>query len=124
MHSKCSVLIQSFDGMATDADRAKVTVEEMAARFRGELIPLSNRFSYFSALPMAEEDLRQYLNDPISAISPAIIAALPRIGIILAPFLERGNGKGDWITFDRPNETRHIGCSRSVSDDITVLALG
>ena len=110
--------------MATDADRARVTVEEMAARFRGELIPLSNRFSYFSVLPMAEEDLRQYLNDPISAISPAIVSALPKIGIILAPFLEKGNGKGDWITFDRPSETRHLACSRSEADDLTVLALG
>lgn len=110
--------------MATDTDRSKVTVEEMAARFRGELIPLTSRFSYFTALPMAEEDLRQYLNDPISAISPAIVAALPKIGIILAPYLERGNGKGDWITFERPNETRHLACSRSVSKELTFVALG
>ena len=56
--------------MSTDPGRSKLTVEELATRFRGEMIPLTGKFSYFSTLPIAEEDLRQYLNDPISAISP------------------------------------------------------
>src|SRR4051794_39500380 len=110
--------------MATDAERSKLTVDELASRFRGELIPLSGKFSYFSTLPIAEEDLRQYLNDPISALSPAIVVALPKIGVILAPYLEKGNGKGDSITFEKPNETRQIGCSRSMAADLAVLALG
>ena len=66
--------------MSTDAEQSKLTVEELATRFRGEMIPLTGKFSYFSTLPIAEEDLRQYLNDPIAAISPAIVAALPHIG--------------------------------------------
>src|SRR5438045_804387 len=110
--------------MSTEAERSKLTVNELASRFRGELIPLTSKFSYFTTLPMAEEDLRQYLNDPISAISPAIVAALPEVGIILAPYLEKGNGKGDWITFERPNETRQIACSRTAAGDLAVLALG
>ena len=57
------------------------------------MIPLTGKFSYFSLLPIAEEDLRQYLNDPIAAISPAIVAALPRTGIILAPYVEKGNAR-------------------------------
>jgi len=40
------------------------------------MIPLTSKFSYFSTLPMAEDDLRQYLNDPIAAIPPAIMEAL------------------------------------------------
>ena len=48
-------------GMSNDAERSKTTVEELAARFRGELIPLTSKFSYFSTLPIAEEDLRHYL---------------------------------------------------------------
>jgi hypothetical protein len=110
--------------MSIDTDKSRLTVDELAARFRSELIPLSNKFSYFSTLPIAEEDLRQYLNDPISAISPAIVATLPRMGIILAPYLEKGNGKGDWITFDRPVEARQIGCSRTEAGDLAILALG
>jgi hypothetical protein len=101
-----------------------MTVEELAARFRGEMIPVTNRFSYFSMLPIAEEDLRQYLNDPIAAISPAITAAVPRIGILLVPYLERGNGKeGDCVTFERPTEPRQIAASAREIGDAVVMAL-
>jgi hypothetical protein len=110
--------------MATDGERSKVTVEELVARSRGELIPLSTKFSYFSTVPFADEDLRQYLNDPISAISPKIAAAIPKTGILLAPYLEKGNGKGDWIAFERPSEAKQIACSRTMSGDMAILALG
>jgi hypothetical protein len=110
--------------MATDGERSKVTVEELAARCRGELIPLSNRFSYLSTVPFADEDLRQYLNDPISALSPKIAAAMPKTGILLAPYLEKGNGKGDWIAFERPSESKQIPCSRTTSGDLAIVALG
>jgi hypothetical protein len=111
--------------MSTEAERTKVTVEEMANRFRGEMVPLSSKLSYFSTLPMAEEDLRQYVNDPIAAISPAIHATLPHLAVILAPYLEKGNGKdGDSVTFERPAEARHVACSRRQVGDLTVLAFG
>jgi len=110
--------------MSTGAESSKVTVEELATRFRGEMIPVTSKFSYFSAVPMAEDDLRQYLNDPIAAIPPAILAALPAMGIILAPYLERGNGQADSVTFERPHEARHIACSRSDLGGLMVLALG
>jgi hypothetical protein len=110
--------------MSTDAGRSRLTVEELATRFRGDMIPVTSKFSYFSTLPLAEDDLRQYLNDPISAISPAILATLPKMGIILAPYLEKGNGKeGDCVSFERPAEGRQIAFSSRVMDDMTVLAL-
>src|SRR6185369_9436267 len=93
--------------------------------FRGDMIPVTGKFSYFSILPIAEEDLRQYLNDPIAAISPAIVAALPRMGIILAPYVEKGNGKGvDCATFERPIESRHIPSARTELNGLLVLVLG
>ncbi len=102
-----------------------MTVEDLAARFRSEMIPVTSKFSYFSTLPIAEDDLRQYLNDPIAAISPAIASALPKIGLILAPYIERGNGKeGDSVSFERPPEQKHIPFSRRDSGDMTVLVLG
>ena len=66
--------------MSSEAELSKMTVEELAARFRGEMIPLTSKFSYFCTLPMPEEDLHQYLHDPIGALSPAVIAALPPLG--------------------------------------------
>ena len=110
--------------MPTAPEQPKTTVEELATRFRGEMIPLSNKFSYISVLPMAEEDLRQYLNEPIAAISPSIVAALPSVGIILAPFIEKGNGKeADSVSFESPPEHRLVLCSRVDRDGMTVLTL-
>ena len=110
--------------MSTDAERSKLSVEELAARFRSEMIPLTSKFSYFSTLPVAEDDLKQYLNDPIAAISPAIVSSLPKMGIILAPYLEKGNGKeGDSVTFERPPESRQIPFSRRDISEMTVLTL-
>jgi len=110
--------------MSIDAGRSRLTVEELATRFRGEMIPLTSRFSYFSTLPLAEDDLRQYLNDPIAAISPAIIGSLPKVGLVLAPFLEKGNGKeGDCVTFERPPDSRMIAYSTRELGDTTILAL-
>ena len=54
------------------------------------MTPINNKFSYFLALPVAEEDLRQYLHDPVEALPPAVSDLLPQVGIVLAPFLERG----------------------------------
>jgi hypothetical protein len=100
-------------------------VEEVAARCRGDMVPLGSKFSYFTILPMAEEDLRQYLNEPLAALSPAVVAILPRVGILLAPYLEKGNGKsGDAVVFERPSESRQLVCSRRDLDGLTVLALG
>ena len=102
-----------------------MTLEELVSRFRGEMVPLTGKFSYFTLLPIAEEDLRQYLNDPIAAISPAIIAGLPRMAIILAPYVEKGNGKsGDCATFERPVESRHIPSSRVEQTGVMALLLG
>jgi hypothetical protein len=110
--------------MSTDAERSRLSVEELATRCRSELIPLTSKFSYFSILPIAEEDLRQYINDPIAAIPPAIASVIPHVGVILAPYLERGNGKeGDSVTFERPNEARQVRASRRDESGMALLAL-
>jgi len=111
--------------MSTEADQSRMTVDDLATRFRADMIPLTSKFSYFCTLPMAEEDLKQYLHDPIAALSPAALATLPHVNLILAPYLEKGNGKsGDAVTFERPAEGRYIAASRSEQNDSAVLALG
>jgi hypothetical protein len=110
--------------MSNDAERSKLTVDELAAKFRRELVPLTNKFSYFSTVPLAEEDIRQYLRDPIAAISPGIAALLPEMGFLLAPYLERSNGKGDCVTFERPPEQRYVPSSRRELEGLTIVALG
>ena len=111
--------------MSHDAERSKTTVQELATRLRNELSPLTGKFSYFSTLPIADEDLRHYLGDPIAAISPAVIGLLPPVGILLAPFLEKGQGKdGDHVAFDRPSDGRQIFASRVDLEGMAILAFG
>jgi hypothetical protein len=112
--------------MSSEADRTRTSVDELAARTRGQMIPLTGKFSYFCTLPLPDEDLRQYLHDPIAALAPAIVNSLPHTDIILAPYLEKGNGKsGDSVTFERPLEGRHIPVLRyAENDDLAVLAFG
>lgn len=71
---------------------AKVSVGQFADRFRGEAIPLSNTFSYFCAsLPVTEELVKEYLEEPIAALPTNLAAILPKVSILLVPYLERSS---------------------------------
>ncbi|HVN06545.1 MAG TPA: hypothetical protein VMT86_19135 [Bryobacteraceae bacterium] len=108
--------------MSTENGRQRLTVADLATRCRGELIPLTNTFSYFCTPPMAEEDLRQYLHDPIAALSPAICAELGKIGLLLVPFIEKGNGRaGDEVSFEKPADGRQLTAARVDGNDIVLL---
>ena len=79
--------------MPAQADLSKLSVRQFAERFKSEMIPLSNTFSYFCAsVPLSEEDLKEYLEEPVAALPPGVAAALPKISILLVPYLERSNG--------------------------------
>src|SRR5438445_1993632 len=102
--------------MPVQSELSKLSVRQFAERFRSEMIPLSNTFSYFCAsVPLSEEDLKEYLEEPVAALPPSIAAALPRISILLVPYLERANGaekkrreqsSGDLVSIERPPEGR------------------
>ncbi|MFN7993108.1 MAG: hypothetical protein U0Q18_05885 [Bryobacteraceae bacterium] len=110
--------------MSLETERLRLNVADLPTRFRAELIPLTNTFSYFCTPPMAEEDLRQYLHDPIAALSPAISAAVGKVGLVLVPYIEKGNGRhGDAVSFEKPPEGRSVPTSRSEAHDITILVL-
>src|SRR5271157_5084958 len=80
--------------MPAQFDLARLSVPQFAERFRSEMIPLSNTFSYFCAsVPLSEEDLKEYLEEPIAALPPAIAALLPKVSIMLVPYLERADSK-------------------------------
>jgi hypothetical protein len=138
--------------MPAQFDLAKLSVRQFAERFRAEMIPLSNTFSYFCAsVPMTEEDLKEYLEEPVAALPPSIAAALPKISILLVPYLERSNGKerggkernakdnskekdspkvrrnlkepaGDYVSIERPPEGRISTSTQLKLDGETVLA--
>jgi hypothetical protein len=118
--------------MPAQLDLSKLSVTQFAERFRGEMISLSNTFSYFCAsVPMSEEDLKEYLEEPVAALPPAIAGALPKISILLVPYLERGDGHekrktappaADYVSIERPPEGRLSPYTQLKLGDETVLA--
>ena len=95
--------------MPAQFDLAKLSVRQFAERFRGEMIPLSNTFSYFCAsVPMSEEDLKEYLEEPVAALPPSIAAALPKISILLVPYLERAERRRrrEYVSIEKPPDGR------------------
>ena len=118
--------------MPAQLDLSKLSVTQFAERFRGEMIPLSNTFSYFCAsVPLSEEDLKEYLEEPVAALPPSIAAALPKISILLVPYLERANGPekkrseqpaADLVSIERPPDGRLTTFTQLKLGDDTVLA--
>lgn len=91
--------------MSSKSELVKLGVQEFADRFRGELIPLDNRFSYFSATPLSEDDVRDYLQEPIAAVPPGLLAQLGHIGIFLVPYIQREGSRGaETVSFEAPPE--------------------
>jgi hypothetical protein len=63
-------------------------------RIRQDLVPLNHKFSYFLAgTNFGEEDLREYLSEPVAALPPSLVTALPNVYFVLVPYLDRPNGK-------------------------------
>ncbi len=118
---------------------AKVSVGQFAERFRSEVIPLSNTFGYFCAsLPMSEEVVKEYLEEPIAALPPAIASMLPRISILLVPYLERSSERkslkkqlktsdrvleklSDFVVAERPANGKQSWASEVSFENETVL---
>jgi len=115
--------------MPANIDLSKLSVRQFAERFRSEMIPLSNTFSYFCAsMPMTEEDQKEYLEEPIAALPPKIAAALPKISILLVPYIERDRLKtksaaeSDYVSIEKPPEGRTSAATQLKLGEETVLA--
>jgi hypothetical protein len=118
--------------MPAPLDLSKLSVRQFAERFRSEMIPLSSTFSYFcAAAPMSEDDLKEYLEEPVAALPPAIASALPKVSILLVPYLERVNGKdggraksesAEYISTEKPPEGRISTSTQLQLGGETVLA--
>ncbi len=121
------------------ANLSRVSVGQFAERFRGEVIPLSNTFSYFCAsVAMSEEVVKEYLEEPVAALPASLAAMLPRISILLVPYLERstdreaaavnsnrkkrkGSEKVDFVVAERPADGQQSWASQVSFENETVL---
>jgi hypothetical protein len=125
-------------GIVVQGNLARVAVGQFAERFRAEVIPLSNTFGYFCAsLPMSEEVLKEYLEEPVAALPTNIAGMLPRISILLVPYLERSGDRatsktkggsaravekvGEFVVEERPAEGKQSWASEVRFENETVL---
>src|SRR5580698_2724403 len=116
--------------MPAQLDLTRLSVRQFAERYRSEMIPLSNTFSYFCAsVPMSEDDLQE----PVAALPPAVTAALPKISILLVPSLERAHGANgaksrsktpasDFVSIEKPPEGKTSMSTQLRLGEETVLA--
>src|SRR5579863_8722859 len=113
--------------MSSQPDLLKLSVRAFAERFRAEMIPLSNSIAYFCAsVPMTDDDLKEYLEEPVAALPPGVASALPKISILLVPYLERGRDRnktksGDYVSIEKPPEGRLAMATHLRTADETVL---
>lgn len=114
--------------MPAITDAANLSVGQFAERIRREMIPLRKPFSYyFSDLPLTEEDIREYLEEPIAALPPSVLSQLPKVSILLVPYLEHvrekgGSQSGEMVRTARPSEDRVSWTSCVLSNEGAVLA--
>ena len=122
--------------MLVQPDLSKLSVRQFAERFRGEMIPLSKTISYYcGSTPLSEEDLKEYLEEPVAALPPGIAASLPKISILLVPYLERAAGhekkktepaadadSQNYVSTERPPDSRSSTSTQLKLGDETVLA--
>jgi hypothetical protein len=137
-----SIQREPAPGIVVQGNLSRVAVGQFAERFRAEVIPLSNTFGYFCAsLPMSEEVLKEYLEEPVAALPTNIASMLPRISILLVPYLERSGDRpsvkakakrsgvsarsaekvGEFVVDERPEEGKQSWASEVRFENETVL---
>ena len=100
-----------------------VTIDELSRALRPKMTAVTDKFGYVLEEPVPEEDLRQYVHDPIESLPPSVAQLLPRIGIVLAPYLERSSPKAA-VTMvpEKPAETKlQFSASVNSSDAATLF---
>jgi hypothetical protein len=106
----------------------RLRLGQFADRFKSEMIPLGNRFCYFcAAVSLSEEDLREYLDEPVAALPPVISARLPQIRILLVPYLEQEQGKAQkaaepLVSIEKPQDANALPSGVVVNGEDAVLA--
>jgi hypothetical protein len=79
-------------GPRPPAESDSTPIDLLASSLANEMVPLGRSFAYVSTVPMAEEDLAEYLHEPIAALPPVVCQAVGPVRIVLAPYLIRTDG--------------------------------
>ena len=103
---------------------APLPLGQFADRFRADLIPLSGNFSYFctASLSFTEEDARDYLEEPVAALPPAILAEWPKISSLIVPYLTKEKAENASVSMVAPPDEKLSWTAQIHTSQETVLA--
>ncbi|MBM3737584.1 MAG: hypothetical protein FJW39_17525 [Acidobacteria bacterium] len=94
--------------MPDPTTQPRVLLTEFRKKVRPDLVTVQGNFAYFCAgPPLTDEDVRDYLDDPIAALPPRVTKTLPRVGLLLVPFIER-NSHNELVAFEAPPENKSV----------------
>ncbi len=84
-----------------------LTTAEFIAKCRDVMIPLDGSMAYFSVLPLDRKDSERLVYDPTSSFPPRLAEVVPKLRLVLVPYLaaDPGNAKsstGFRIAFEPP----------------------
>jgi hypothetical protein len=107
---------------ASDKGGSRTPIDRLAATIGSNLVPLGRGFSYFSAVPLGDDDLREYLNEPIAALPPAVCEIVAPVRIVIAPYLEREDPDGiPRVAFDPPPPEKRLRSAFLLDNDSTLF---
>jgi hypothetical protein len=108
--------------MPNNTDR--FTILDVARQVTGQMVPVNSTFSFFCTTPIVEEDLKQYVHEPLAALPPALGKLLPPVGLLLVPHLEKGVARGPaLVSFEPPAGNKALLVGEATFEDRVIIAL-
>lgn len=111
-------------------ESSELTTREFAAQCRDTLIPLPRSMAYFSVLPLEEKENQRLIQDPVGAFPPRIAEIVPKLRLILVPYLQANPKDSDSdsnlrILFERPADgaRRFIAFEKRRGEDYLFIAI-
>jgi hypothetical protein len=71
-------------------NKTKLHLGDFAQRFYKDATAFGPVFSYYAAaVPLVADELRDFIDEPVAALPPRVLAGLGRVVVLLVPYLER-----------------------------------
>lgn len=91
---------------------SKLSVESFARHCKEQVIPVNKALSYFSVIPLEDNELRRLVYDPASAAPPRLTGLMPHVNLIIVAYLEKParktDGVGPMVVFKKPPRARRL----------------
>ena len=76
-------------------ESTSLATAEFIAKCSDMMIPLRGSLAYFSVVPLDERESERLIFDPTSAFPPRVSEIIPKLRLVLVPYLESSSGPDD-----------------------------